>query len=137
MFFAAHGLQAAAEVARRRSGTWFDLVLARLVVRIADDADFWERVASPDVTVHRRAELAERVVLADDARLDLIAEAFARVVDAKSPFTLRHSERVAETAVGIAAVLGSARASCATFAAPACCTISASWASRTDPRQAR
>ena len=106
VFFAAHGPQAAAEVARRRSGTWFDPALARLAVRIADDADFWERVASPDVTAHvAELEPAERVVLAGDARLDLIAEAFARVVDAKSPFTSRHSERVAETAVGIAAVL--------------------------------
>ena len=33
-------------------------------------------------------------------------EAFARVIDAKSPFTARHSERVAEVADGIAQVLG-------------------------------
>ena len=59
------------------------------------------------MTAHVAAfEPPERVVLADDDRLDLIAEAFARVVDAKSPFTSRHSERVAETAAGIGAVLG-------------------------------
>jgi HD-GYP domain-containing protein (c-di-GMP phosphodiesterase class II) len=33
--------------------------------------------------------------------LDVIAAAFARVIDAKSPFTFRHSEGVAEFAVGI------------------------------------
>jgi HD-GYP domain-containing protein (c-di-GMP phosphodiesterase class II) len=46
------------------------------------------------------------VLTADDARLDRIAEAFTRVIDAKSPFTARHSERVAEIAVGIGRRLG-------------------------------
>jgi HD-GYP domain-containing protein (c-di-GMP phosphodiesterase class II) len=41
------------------------------------------------------------VVLADDRRLDRVAEAFARVIDAKSPFTARHSEEVARWAVAI------------------------------------
>ena len=107
VFFAMGGPQAAADVARRRSGTWFDPALVAALERIAADAAFWRLVASPGVTAHVAAfEPAERVVHADDDRLDLIAEAFARVVDAKSPFTSRHSERVAETAVGIASVLG-------------------------------
>ena len=38
--------------------------------------------------------------------LDRIASAFARVIDAKSPWTYRHSERVSQVAVGIGAVLG-------------------------------
>jgi HD-GYP domain-containing protein (c-di-GMP phosphodiesterase class II) len=107
VFFAAGGPGAAAEVVRRRSGTWFDPHLARAFERVAEDGAFWQCVVSPDVTAHvAELEPAERVVLADDARLDLIAEAFARVVDAKSPFTSRHSGRVAETAAGIGAVLG-------------------------------
>ena len=40
------------------------------------------------------------------ARLDRITEAFARVIDAKSPYTARHSERVAEIAVGLGGRLG-------------------------------
>ena len=51
-------------------------------------------------------EPAELVLRADDARIDRIAEAFARVIDAKSPFTASHSVRVAEIAVGIGSVLG-------------------------------
>jgi HD-GYP domain-containing protein (c-di-GMP phosphodiesterase class II) len=106
VFFAAGGPQAAADVVRGRRRTWFDPALADLFEHVTRDAAFWERVASPDVTAHVAAlEPAERVVLADDDRLDLIAEAFGRVVDAKSPFTSRHSERVAETAAGIGAVL--------------------------------
>jgi len=98
VFFAAGGPAAAADVARRRRGTWFDPSLVTVFERISADGAFWRLVASPDVTTHVAAlEPAECVVLADDERLDLIAEAFARVVDAKSPFTSRHSERVVET----------------------------------------
>ena len=39
---------------------------------------------------------------ADDARLDRVAEAFAGIVDAKSPYTARHCAGVAEIADGIA-----------------------------------
>jgi putative nucleotidyltransferase with HDIG domain len=46
------------------------------------------------------------VILADEERLDGVAEAFARVVDAKSPYTARHSEGVANIAVGIARAMG-------------------------------
>ena len=107
IFFAAGGPQAAADVARRRRGTWFDPALVRLFDHVAADSAFWQQVAAPDVTAHVAAfEPPEQVVLADDDRLDLIAEAFGRVVDAKSPFTSRHSERVAETAAGIGAILG-------------------------------
>lgn len=107
IFFAAGGPQAAADVARRRGGTWFDPALVRLFEHVAADSAFWQQVAAPDVTAHVAAfEPPEQVVLADDDRLDLIAEAFGRVVDAKSPFTSRHSERVAETAAGIGAILG-------------------------------
>ena len=51
-------------------------------------------------------EPPDRVLRADDTRLDRVAEAFALIVDAKSPFTLRHSERVAAIAVAIAGELG-------------------------------
>ena len=42
-----------------------------------------------------RWEPADRVLIADDDRLDRVADAFARVIDAKSPFTARHSAEVA------------------------------------------
>ena len=40
-------------------------------------------------------EPGQDAILADDDYLDDIAQAFARVIDAKSPFTSGHSERVA------------------------------------------
>jgi HD-GYP domain-containing protein (c-di-GMP phosphodiesterase class II) len=58
---------------------------------------------APDVSPWEPRELA---LAADETRLDRIAEAFARVIEAKSPFTASHSLRVAEITVGIATVLG-------------------------------
>ena len=46
------------------------------------------------------------MLAADETRIDLVAEAFARVIDAKSPYTYRHSEGVAAIAVDIGAALG-------------------------------
>ena len=51
-------------------------------------------------------EPADRVLTAGDDRLDRVADAFARVIDAKSPFTARHSSEVARWAVAIGSVLG-------------------------------
>ena len=44
--------------------------------------------------------------MADEECLDRVAEAFAKVVDAKSPWTYQHSTRVAEIAVGVAEQFG-------------------------------
>jgi putative nucleotidyltransferase with HDIG domain len=46
------------------------------------------------------------MLLADEACLDRVAAAFARVVDAKSPWTYQHSTRVAEIAVSMAHQFG-------------------------------
>jgi putative nucleotidyltransferase with HDIG domain len=50
-------------------------------------------------------EPPDNVLVADDARLDLVAHAFASIVDAKSPYTAHHSEGVAEIALRLAALL--------------------------------
>ena len=86
--------------------------------RLLGDAD------DPDVSGW---EPADRCWSPTTTRLDRIAEAFARVIDAKSPFTARHSERVAELAVGIGGRLGFDAADAARPAPRRrCCTTSAS-----------
>jgi HD-GYP domain-containing protein (c-di-GMP phosphodiesterase class II) len=50
-------------------------------------------------------EPGDRTLLADDARLDQIAIAFAGVVDAKSPWTYRHSDRASVITLGMAGAL--------------------------------
>ena len=103
IFHAAGGVKAARRVARRRRGRWFDPALVDAFLAICRDRPFWASLEEPDVSHWEPSDL---VLRADDDRVDRIAEAFARVIDAKSPFTALHSVRVAEIAVGIGGVLG-------------------------------
>jgi putative nucleotidyltransferase with HDIG domain len=94
-------------MAQKRSGTWFDPELVGVLQALRADTAFWDSLRAEDIS-RRVAELepAELTLGADDAKLDRVAEAFAKVIDAKSPYTFRHSERVASIAVDIAANLG-------------------------------
>ena len=58
------------------------------------------RVADRSTSTVAQAEPEGREIEADERRLDDIAVAFAWVIDAKSPYTYHHSERVADFAVG-------------------------------------
>jgi len=107
VFHCAFGAGAAYEMARARRGRWFDPDLVRALEELEADAGFWDGLGAAD-QLHQVATLepADRVILADESRLDQVAEAFARVIDAKSPYTARHSEGVAGIAVGIAREMG-------------------------------
>ena len=83
------------------------LVDALLAVR--DDRAFWGPLEDArDVPPVAAWEPADRVLTAGDDRLDRVADAFARVIDAKSPYTARHSAEVARWAVATGAVMGMA-----------------------------
>ncbi|MFN0060825.1 MAG: HD-GYP domain-containing protein [Planctomycetota bacterium] len=111
VFFSAYGAAAAYEMAGERRGQWFDPTLVAALESIKHDSRFWERLGCADAAQElARYEPMESVLVADDVRLDRVAEGFAKVVDAKSPWTYRHSEGVAEIAVGVAEVLGFAPA---------------------------
>jgi HD-GYP domain-containing protein (c-di-GMP phosphodiesterase class II) len=103
IFHAAGGVRAAAGVARRRRGGWFDPDLVDALGAIGDDAAFWESLHESDLAAW---EPPERMLDADDARLDAVAYAFAGVIDAKSPWTYRHSDRTCMIVLGLAAALG-------------------------------
>jgi HD-GYP domain-containing protein (c-di-GMP phosphodiesterase class II) len=103
VFWQLGGPDAALTVARRRRGTWFDPALVDTLAVLERDSRFWAALAEARVTA---VEPADRVLVADDARLDRIAEAFARVVDAKTPHTARHSIGVAEIAAGLGDLAG-------------------------------
>jgi putative nucleotidyltransferase with HDIG domain len=93
-------------MALKRAGRWFDPSLVEALLAFRDDQAFWGPLSDPSVVPAAAAwEPHDRVVLADDRRLDRVAEAFARVIDAKSPYTARHSESVAQWAVAIAGQL--------------------------------
>jgi putative nucleotidyltransferase with HDIG domain len=103
VFHAAGGVRAAWRVARRRRGRWFDPALVDALGTVLEEAAFWASVAGADVGAW---EPADRVLAVDDARLDAIAAAFAAVVDAKSPWTYQHSDRVCLIVIGLANALG-------------------------------
>lgn len=107
IFHAAAGPRAALRMARARSGTWFDPALVDRVLAWWGDAEFWEALASPDIEARVvEAEPGAEARKADGAELDAVCEAFAHIIDAKSPFTYRHSTNVAAFAAGIAAEAG-------------------------------
>ena len=101
------GVGAAMRVARQRSGRWFDPALVKRLLAWERDVEWWQQLDDP--------ELAERVIgiepsldprrLAEDD-LDVVARSFADIIDAKSPYTFRHSSNVADFAVGIGEQLG-------------------------------
>ena len=110
VFFGEGGPGAARQAVRERSGSWFDPAVVAAFSRVEGRTGFWEALSAPDLEARVRAlEPEHRILPTDDDRLDRVAEAFARVIDAKSPWTYRHSERVRRFALGAAAqVVGDA-----------------------------
>ncbi len=103
VFMLAFGLEAAYEMARIRSGTWFDPELVRLCETLRTDLKFWESVGDATYAKIVPQALSGSAIEAD---VDAICEAFAMIVDAKSSFTAEHSSRVADYAVLIGQQLG-------------------------------
>jgi HD-GYP domain-containing protein (c-di-GMP phosphodiesterase class II) len=103
VFWQRGGPAGAIDIARARRGTWYDPMLVDAVDVLERDHAFWAGLAAPDV---QGVEPTDRVERADTNRMNRVAEAFASIVDAKSPYTARHSAGVAEIADGIAAGLG-------------------------------
>jgi HD-GYP domain-containing protein (c-di-GMP phosphodiesterase class II) len=103
VFHTAGGRRAAYRVARKRRGEWFDPDLVDALYSFRFDTAFWASLKDGDVST---VEPSDRVLTADEARLDQIVEGFASVIDAKSPWTHEHSDRVCAIATGMATVMG-------------------------------
>jgi putative nucleotidyltransferase with HDIG domain len=102
VFFNVHGPEAALQAARKRSGRWFDPELVNAAASLANSGALWEGLNDADL-VRKVATLEpeHRQVTASEDTIDNICKAFAEVIDAKSPFTYRHSHGVADAAVEI------------------------------------
>ena len=107
VFFMAEGpIAARAEVARR-SGSWIDPALAAQFAALTAEPEFWTALGSPALAAELTAlEPSHQSIAVDEAYLDDIATAFGQVIDAKSPYTGGHSERVGRFADLVAAQLG-------------------------------
>lgn len=110
VFASEHGTQRAMEVLRERSGGWFDPQLVRTVQALHAEGTLWEgAVRGGDGEETRRRVLAWAPREEDclgPGEIDTICEAFADVVDTKSPFTFRHSMGVTDAANAIAERMG-------------------------------
>lgn len=110
VFFIGRGAEAAIQTLQQRSGKWFDPELVRVAVSLHRKGALWANCSaneSQDETRRVALDLdpARRQHL-EAAQIDLICEAFAEVVDAKSHFTFCHSMGVADAAFAIAQHIG-------------------------------
>lgn len=95
IFHTENGVAAALREAGARAGDWFDPALVDAFLSAQADPEFWAVLEAPDLASRvfaMQPALASEPV--DEDYLDDIAAAFAEVVDAKSPFTADHSNRV-------------------------------------------
>lgn len=102
VFYISYGPERTVEIAEKRRGTWFDPDLVDIFLAEAREGSMWDSLSREDLPQEiQRLEPEDQALAATTERLDLTARAFARIIDAKSPFTYDHSERVAENAVKI------------------------------------
>ena len=95
------------EMARARRGRWFDPTLVDAMASFEFDSAFWGGLhSSATLTLVGAIEPEDRVIRCDDIQLDAVSEAFARVIDAKSPYTSRHSVNVSSIAVDVGRAMG-------------------------------
>lgn len=103
VFHASYGLEAAMDMARARTGKWFEPALVGALEFVHRDHAFWALLDSDEPhSLVSKLEPHDRLLFADESRLDQVATAFAMVIDAKSPYTARHSEGVAFLAQSMA-----------------------------------
>lgn len=104
------GPQAALDTLQERSGRWFDPDLVLAVQSLDRARTLWRECLPEDpvedtrrVVLRLHPKHREQLSATD---IDSICEAFADVVDAKSPFTFRHSIGVLNASVAIGNTLG-------------------------------
>jgi HD-GYP domain-containing protein (c-di-GMP phosphodiesterase class II) len=107
---AAAGMQSAIDTLEERSGTWFDPQMVRIARSLDRRGELWNNCSPADAEQDTRQAVlnldsGKRHQL-ESGQIDRICEAFADVVDAKSHFTFRHSQGVADAAFGIAQAMG-------------------------------
>lgn len=107
-YFTENGIDAAVDMAVKRRATWFDPALVDQLAGWKRDRAWWTSLADlegldAEVIALEPGGIPED---ASDERLDAISHAFAAVIDAKTPYTYRHSANVAQYAVAIGRSLG-------------------------------
>ncbi len=111
VFQMANGAEAACEEVESRAGGWFDPALCDAFLNNVNSDDFWIELNADDLDAKIfMLEPAQNIITVDEDYLDDIADAFGRVIDAKSPYTSGHSGRVGTYVEQICMHLGYDRA---------------------------
>ena len=107
VFYCAYGLEAMTTMLSNRRRRWFDPDLVFHLTEFLGDREFWDGLRTDNPALLTAAhEPPDRILEATEERMDSVTRAFARVIDAKSPWTARHSERVALLCQTMARILG-------------------------------
>lgn len=107
IFWGLGGPPAAIDVVVTRAGTWFQPEMVTAARSLATDAGLWRELSRGDQTSTVLAQAPSEAALPNTPEmLDRIAEAFALIIDGKSPYTYSHSDRVAHYAVMLGKRLG-------------------------------
>jgi putative nucleotidyltransferase with HDIG domain len=96
-------------VARDRGGRWFDPAVVAALDALETDGDLWAALRAPLPELERlvaELEPPDLVRLGTVEEIDRLVAAFSVIIDAKSSYTFRHSERVAALSVRLGAALG-------------------------------
>ena len=102
VFVTLNGVSDGFQVLRDRSGSWFDPELVRAVGELEKDSELWKLIEQDRVReAVMEMEPISVSLYADEAKLDNVCEAFANVIDIKSPYTHSHSRGVTSIAVAI------------------------------------
>jgi HD-GYP domain-containing protein (c-di-GMP phosphodiesterase class II) len=116
VFAVEQGAEQAMFVLRERSERWFDPETVKAAESLHQRRALWQQRSPTGIqasTDPAKAVRAAVIALSphqtkrlSGSHIDLVCEAFAEVVDAKSPFTHRHSRGVAEAARKIGSAMG-------------------------------
>jgi len=90
---------------KRLSGNRLDPSLVEHSLRLLEDERFVEQLGAHDIETLLLEVEPDGYGYASASRVDRLFTGFGRFIDAKSPWTYRHSERVRELAVGAAVQL--------------------------------
>jgi putative nucleotidyltransferase with HDIG domain len=106
VFAERHGARAAIHVVTQRAGRWFDPEIVPIVRALEKDDALWQSLKGGSAREQVLALEPGLAIPATQQRIDDICNAFAQIIDAKSPYTSRHSTGVAAAASAIAEELG-------------------------------
>jgi putative nucleotidyltransferase with HDIG domain len=107
VFYTHRSPKAAIDVVHARSKKWFDPDLVKAAASLAKPGELWNELGAASAIDHALAlEPEGHDWVADDRTIENICVAFSEIIDAKSPFTYRHSQGVAEAAVAISRHIG-------------------------------